>query len=274
MKNFIITEMKKLFLVLFSMATCVLASAQDTIRFRNGRVEAGKVAEIGMGKVKYKKASNPDGPLFLLDESEVASIKYQNGVVDTFQVPVQSPMQDVVDEPIQEVAPEVVPAPRRRVVVQAGPVYVDRTYSMSPASYPLSYVRESPSGIAFNGDYISEQEARDLLGNKYYDFVENERRYRSGRPMWIAGSALLFLSAPLAIGAAIEESEVIAQVAATSAVAGMVLIPVGVVRFATGKVRMKRVLKEYNLDYNAKANGSAELKFGVTGSGVGMNLTF
>ena len=129
--------------------TCMFASAQDTIRFRNGRVEAAKVAEVGLGKVKYKKFSNPDGPLFLLNEDEVESIKFQNGDVEVFD---SIPQENLV-------SPQ-----RKHVVVKAGPVYVERVKSvnleektekdvdtkvvvsrhMNSAKYPLAYRKNSP----------------------------------------------------------------------------------------------------------------------------------
>ena len=83
-EKFKIYDMKKYLSVLIALMACAFASAQDTIMFRNGRVEAAKVMEVGLGKVKYKKINNPDGPLFLLDEAEVESIKFQNGDVESF----------------------------------------------------------------------------------------------------------------------------------------------------------------------------------------------
>ena len=74
--------MKRCFFLLIVFMTCMFASAQDTIRFRNGRVEAAKVAEVGLGKVKYKKFNNPDGPLFLLDEID----KAHGDVLDFFLI--------------------------------------------------------------------------------------------------------------------------------------------------------------------------------------------
>lgn len=254
--------MKKLFLFFAVFMSSVFASAQDTIRFVNGRVEAGKVTEVGMGKVKYKKVNNPDGPLFLLDETEVESIKFANGEVETF------------NQPIVQEEPSYSPVRQKRVVVQAGPIVVDRTSTVNPATYPLRYQKESPSNIAFDGDYLSEQDAFGLLGHNYDEFTYNVRRYRSGRAMWIAGAACGFVSINLAFISIWECSPYIGQAATATAVSSLVLIPVGVVRFASGKVRMKRVLKDYNLDYNSKSHDSAELKLGVTGNGVGMNLSF
>ncbi len=248
-----------------ALMASVYASAQDTIRFRNGRVEAAKVAEVGLGKVKYKKFNNPDGPLFLLDEAEVESIKYQNGDVEDFNLP------DQMSQMPQEY---VAPVREKRMILQAGPVMFERRVKMNPASYPLTRRRDSPSGLAFDSRYLTEQEAYDLLGHNYDVFVENERRFRTGRVMWITGAALAFISGPIAIAAAINDSPTDRFVSLSCLCGGVVLVPAGIARFSSGKARMKKVIKEYNLEHNARFQNSAELRFGVTGNGVGFNLAF
>ncbi len=271
--------MKRCFFLLVMIMAFLCSSAQDTIRFRNGRVEAAKVAEVGLGKVKYKKFNNPDGPLFLLNEDEVESIKFQNGDMEVFD---SIPQENLV-------LPQ-----RKHVVVKAGPVYVERVKSvnteektekdvdtkvvvsrhMNSAKYPLAYRKNSPSLLAFNSEYISMQSAYEILGNDYDVFRENVRGYRTGRVMWVAGAALVFVSGPIAIGAAINDSHAARRVALTALCSGSVLFSVGMVKFVTGKRISKNVLREYNFEYNSKNQNVSELKFGLTGNGVGVNLTF
>lgn len=57
---------------------------QDTIRFKNGDIKAVKVNEIGLREISYNRLDNPDGPLYSVNKSEIVSIKYVNGQVDTF----------------------------------------------------------------------------------------------------------------------------------------------------------------------------------------------
>lgn len=265
--------MKKYLSVLIALMACAFASAQDTIKFLNGRVEAAKVMEVGLGKVKYKKMENLNGPLYLLDEAEVDYIKYQNGVVEAFNHPEE----------------EVAPVREKRVVLQAGPLIVERSSNVSPdrndteiivsrrvnsAKYPLRYRKDSPSGIVFDTEYISEQEAYEMLGGNYNVFLENERRYRSGRAMWILGAGLAFVSGPIAIGASVNDSNTARHVAWTTLCAGTVLVPVGIVRFTTGKMEVKKILRDYNINYNSSRQNVSELKFGLIGNGLGLNLTF
>jgi hypothetical protein len=52
----------------------------DSIFFRTGGDKiAGKLVEINTSEVKYRKCSNPDGPLFIVKKSDVIKVKYANG---------------------------------------------------------------------------------------------------------------------------------------------------------------------------------------------------
>ncbi len=59
-------------------------NAQDIIVLRNGDLIQSKVQEITQHEIKYKKFSNPDGPLYTIDKTTVLSINYQNGEKETF----------------------------------------------------------------------------------------------------------------------------------------------------------------------------------------------
>lgn len=73
---------------LISALICLSAlsiTAQDTIYTRNGEVIPAKVYEITATEIKYKKPSNPDGPLYTTSKDNVAVIEYKNGSKDVFQ---------------------------------------------------------------------------------------------------------------------------------------------------------------------------------------------
>lgn len=67
------------------------ADAQDVIVLTSGDSVLSKVQEINQTEIKYKKFSNPDGPLYVIDKSTVASITYANGDKDTFVLMPQQP---------------------------------------------------------------------------------------------------------------------------------------------------------------------------------------
>lgn len=76
--------MKTLFISAFALLISVNAFSQDTLITRAGEVIPAKVHEINSTEIKYKKPSNPDGPLYVISKDEVAVIEYKNGSKDVF----------------------------------------------------------------------------------------------------------------------------------------------------------------------------------------------
>ena len=61
--------------------------SQDTLYTKEGNLLAGKVMEITKDDIKYKRASNPDGPMYVISKSDVVMIEYKNGAKDVFSKP-------------------------------------------------------------------------------------------------------------------------------------------------------------------------------------------
>lgn len=61
-----------------------LTYAQDNIILRNGEEIPAKVLEVTQTDLKYRKAANPDGPIYTATLRDVLLIKYANGTKDTF----------------------------------------------------------------------------------------------------------------------------------------------------------------------------------------------
>jgi hypothetical protein len=58
--------------------------SQDMINTNDGKSISAKVLEIGTTEVKYKNSNNQDGPVYVMNKSDVSSIKYENGTEDVF----------------------------------------------------------------------------------------------------------------------------------------------------------------------------------------------
>lgn len=61
-----------------------LTYAQDTITLRTGEQVSAKVLEIAKEELKYRKAANPDGPIYTAPVRDVLLINYANGTKDVF----------------------------------------------------------------------------------------------------------------------------------------------------------------------------------------------
>ena len=83
--NFISSgNMKKILLLFTCAAISLSAFSQDILVRKNGDAENVKVLEVSPAEVKYKKSSNLNGPIFTEKRTDIYSIKYENGEVQSF----------------------------------------------------------------------------------------------------------------------------------------------------------------------------------------------
>lgn len=77
--------MKKILLVLIlAAAAAVAANAQDIITKVDGTQISAKVVEVNPGTIKYHRTDNPGGPVYVIFISDIHTIKYENGLVETY----------------------------------------------------------------------------------------------------------------------------------------------------------------------------------------------
>jgi hypothetical protein len=77
--------MKTLLLVFFGLIANLSGFSQDTISIKNGSPIEAKVTEIGTTVIKYKKFENREtSPVYSILKSDVLSIKYEDGTIDSF----------------------------------------------------------------------------------------------------------------------------------------------------------------------------------------------
>lgn len=100
--------MKKLLFLLVLVST-LQAIAQDVIVKTDGSTILSKVLEVNTNDIKYKKHSNPKGPTYTINKSEVMSINYENGDKDLFSSKKQSDNRSITknDNDIQTLSQEI-----------------------------------------------------------------------------------------------------------------------------------------------------------------------
>lgn len=74
--------MKKIFAGALLLLGSLAVQAQDIITQRNAEEIEAKVLKVGDTTIEYKRADNPDGPVYVLPAREVFMIRYQNGSRD------------------------------------------------------------------------------------------------------------------------------------------------------------------------------------------------
>lgn len=174
--------MKKFALLMFGLATFASSFAQDVIITRDAKKYNAKVTEVGVFVVKYKLASETDGPTYVLPKSKIAAITYQSGRVETYFDDRTMSSDTLPDTLVANNAPVPVasPAPVADTVEAPAPAkdYVFASDSASESVLPYDYERgllyyeESLKGIRF------KIEAAPLFGGHqhFYGF-ENHTRY-------------------------------------------------------------------------------------------------
>jgi hypothetical protein len=157
--------MKKALALLVIITSSFTAMAQDTILMTNGSRVPSKIMEVSPNDVKYKRTDNIDGPTFVTNKSEIAIIKYSNGVADT----------------LNKVKPKV-------VVTSTPPVdYV----TAAPKLYPVG------SKYMYGDKRISENQMYNMmLAKKDPELAMHVRKAKLGK----GGRYIGFLAIPAMVG--------------------------------------------------------------------------
>ena len=76
-------------------AVCFIALAytcyaQDIIVTKDSRRYNALVTEVNVDNVRFRLYENQDGPVYTLLKSDILTIIYRNGYVETFQTPAQT----------------------------------------------------------------------------------------------------------------------------------------------------------------------------------------
>jgi hypothetical protein len=127
---------RKVFLSVCLLAMCWGACfAQDVIVTRDAKKISAKITEVNPDDVKYRNFDNPDGPTYTLPKSQIASILYQNGTVETFEAEAGTPATQPYATPSVATQPAAVNSNRQQ---QAG-----RQPRSSIRDYPVYYAEYS-----------------------------------------------------------------------------------------------------------------------------------
>ena len=94
----------KYLLVLVLLGFSLIISAQDVIVMKDGATVISKVEEITPTYIKYRKASNLQGPIYSIKLSDVNAINYENGQRDVFADPNHSDINSS-SSPSTEISP-------------------------------------------------------------------------------------------------------------------------------------------------------------------------
>ncbi len=247
--------MKHIFALLFLFVSTMLCAQTQNhdliITNASERIDA-VIIEVTSTEIKYKQADFQTGPTFVLSKSEIASIIYSNGQVQTFQ---QQPAQSVQQQQPQYQQP----------VYQGNPYYgVQNTMQPRGQMGQLTCIGND---IYLDGRPLTAYQYAELLRR---NCPQAYNEYRSGLIMQYSGWSFLGAGIPLmAVGLAmaIEWSDSFWGMAA----AGIAFTTASVPLLAVGYPRAKKshqTYNQYSMGYPMTLNIQASK------NGIGLALNF
>ncbi len=168
---------KKITALLLALLAATPLFAQDMIVRRDGTIVASKVMEISSSEIKYKKFTNPDGPLYSLKVSEVLSINFQNGEVERFEQ---------AAEPAPQASSAPKGTPEEPLFIEVGPdadnqALLDRyngtrVYCNEKASSKILDKYHYKFGVTKNS-VLSSDDVEIFFDRKYYVYTSSNYYY-------------------------------------------------------------------------------------------------
>lgn len=95
----LVQHFKIRFFILYLLFVPAILNAQDTLYIKGQPPVAGKVVEISEDAIRYKKVSNPDGPVYVVKKRSTVRIVYQNGEIDSLHKKTIEPSVVIVKNP-------------------------------------------------------------------------------------------------------------------------------------------------------------------------------
>lgn len=262
--------MKKLLFVLLCATIMPILKAQDVIVTRDAQRIDAVIQEVSETEIKYKKVSNPDGPTFVISVSQIASVLYRNGDVQTFS------QSDASSQPSTELS---------ETGVKVASDALDITF------VPGQQIKKVNSNLYYYGNIeMNKYVFRDFLKNTCPDAY---KQYKTGYNMKIAGYSIGIsflcvgfglLGASLGIMKSSTYSTSAKKIKQSTddampyVISGSVISIVGGIMWLSLDLSgAKKQATAYDLFNTRCANNNQpklSLNFGVTNNGLGVMLRF
>lgn len=244
--------MKKILTLALAIMCCTmyaLAAEFDLIIKTNSEKIEALIQEVSDAEIRYKKANNPNGPMFVIKLEEVSSIVYSNGEV-------------------QAIEHKAKPAPQQTWNNNSG--YNYGGYNM----YNTNYSNGPMQRIGAN-EYLID--GHRLRGREFKYFLEQNcqpvaRYYKTWQNCEIAGWCLFGVGGVLTLVCglvAIEEPS-----SAWGCIPGVALLAGSVPLIACGNVYKKRTADVFNANCGKPQAFQPELHLQSGPNGLGLALRF
>lgn len=289
--------MKKKALLLLLMAGQFMAgSAKDVIVMKSSDSIKAKILEVTPTEVKYKKQNYLDGPTFVIYKSDISTITYGNGDVESF---VKKEEKSAVTESTGDIASTNTDID---TVTTASVNTADITDISTNTPLPIDSVKAEPEKEVpsypmldrINGQYVLGDLTMDkkeygnfLYANcpiAYEKWQSGSKRVKSGWTLAITGFTCEMISTISFISYAKSEryharggyytyNDGALALGIATLVPAVLLETTAIPLLVTGYVSRRKSIGLYN-EQCAPRNSEFELRLNVKGNGLGLSLNF
>ena len=287
--------MKKIILLLMVLVLHANAFCQDIIVKRNNETIKAKIIEVNQNDIKFRRWDNLDGPVYIIQKSDIASIVYQNGEAESFMSVEKKPSSNTKESQDIDVY-EVIGNPN--VLFKGECVHFAKNEYSSTSVYN-PWIGRSTSTTYYDG-YVFGENATNadrkelfykidnnhvafLTHSQFKDYLKNHdyelfQKYNTGQGLFISG----WIVGGIGWGADIcallwtmINFDGLYNIILPVGIVGAVFTLVGTPMLISGAViRNKVVPKLYNAKYAQKNTSALTWSVGVMQNGVGFNLKF
>ncbi len=279
------------------------AFAVDIIVTKSAKKIDAKVLEVSSDEIKYKKVSNLDGPTYILKISEIQTLVYDNGEVETFKVKFQEEKSQrtvIKQRKPKESIVKYQPTPQQKQhdeLELRRMIYNRSNIGSKPNKNPSDTRCYFGNGFSdYRRDGFLEYRKLDgvkLSDHQYAEYLRT--RCRPAYDKYVSGSNLAAVGCCLTImGDCLLLSGVICLASYTpvgydddnynrelvkyaygcaGSIVGSVCAIVGLPLWISGSVRRQRSIDIYNEECGGN-DTSFEYRVGYTRKGVGLALIF
>ena len=284
--------MKQIILIVLLWMSCTFIFAQDIIVTKQSEKIEAKITDVEQDFIKYKKFNYQEGPTYTIKKSEIASIIYQNGVVESFMDNVDSG-QDKSEHNEKNDVYSVIRNPK--LFFQGKCKHID-LYESGSSYYFNSWVGNTYKMNRYHGYFfcnetsiLSKEEILYKINNNQVAFITHSqfrdylmshdeelyRKYRLGRDLFVSG--LVVMSSGYVAGLAsmiicLDKKNLtflpLGIVGAVCFIGGVSMTVSGVV------IQNKTVPDLYNKKHVMHSKTAMTWQAGAMGNGMGLSLSF
>ena len=277
---------KKILLLLLMAGQFMAGSAKDIIVLNNTSSIEAKILEVTPTEVKYKKLNYLDGPTFVIHKSDIRTITYGNGDVESF---VQKEEKNVAVDSTSNSATASANDSATATVSTSTLPPIDSVKSDSSKEEPSHPMLDRIKGKYVLGDLtMDKKEYGEFLyatcPSAYKKWQSGSKRVKSGWTLLITGLTCHTISTIShfsytkseryhARGGYYTYNDGARALSIATMVPATLLEATAVPLLVTGYVSRRKSIGLYN-EQCAPKNSAFDLQLNVKGNGLGLTLNF